>query len=79
MREAGAPSTGSLATHEDVVLCPPHRGSYGRTTDDPVQHGEGLGHRGGAKGRARTPYSEGYRSSDQLIAAGVQNTGALEP
>jgi len=24
------------------ALCPPHRGSYGRTTDDPVQHGEGA-------------------------------------
>jgi hypothetical protein len=26
MIEAGAPSTGSLATHVYVVLCPPHRG-----------------------------------------------------
>jgi hypothetical protein len=42
MREAGVSSTGSLRTHEGVVLCPPHRGIHGRTTRGPAQRREGA-------------------------------------
>src|SRR5687767_1276042 len=41
--EAGAPSTGGAVVSR---VCAPHRGSHGRTTDDPAQR------RGGAKRRA---------------------------
>jgi hypothetical protein len=34
MREAGAPSTGEVASVLSVEVCPPHRGSHTRTYNE---------------------------------------------
>src|SRR5215208_7731396 len=70
MREAGATSTRSLATHRGVVLCPPHRGSHGRTTNVSAQRRGGrkakaaLSNRGGLEQRGKQHTH--YKGQDAL-------------
>jgi hypothetical protein len=49
MIEAGAPSTEEVAKNLCLCrgVCPPHRGSHGRTTDDPAQRFKGAKRRAG--------------------------------
>ena len=71
MIEAGAPSTGSLATHRGVVLCPPHRGSHGRTARGPAQPGEGAMRR--PRCRMGLP-----SAAEDSIEAGVLHLASLQ-